>query len=194
MKARRDLVLVAHAALSLGTLGALGGCGNPVIDQKVAALPPEVAGVKESEWHRPGQPCLLCHGPYGGAKPEMSLAGTVFATPGKSPTPVGDVTVTITDSFGDVKTKKTNCIGNFFITAEEWQPGFPLAAKIEYPAVSGSGTTPAYMSTRIGREGSCAACHQGRRGEDSPGSIYCLDATTDPFPKPAHDCPGVPSP
>lgn len=187
MNARR-----ASIALGLALAApAASGCGNPVVDQKVAALPPEVAGVAPSEYHRPGQPCLLCHGPSGAATPQMSIAGTIFATPGKSPTPVADVVVTITDSFGDVKTKKTNCIGNFFITADEWQPGFPLAAKIEYPSVSGTGTTPAYMSTRIGREGSCAGCHQGQRADDSPGFVYCVDAPADPFPKPGTDCQGV---
>lgn len=180
----------SFAVLGLGL--ALAGCGNPAIDQQVDALPPEVPGVPQSEFHRPGQPCLLCHGPYGGAKPEMSVAGTIFATPGKAPTPVGGVVVTITDSFGDVHTKTTNCIGNFFIKSDEWLPGFPLAAKIEYPSLGGTGTTPAYMSTRIGRDGSCAGCHHGVRGLDTPGSVYCVDAPTDPFPAPGSDCQGVP--
>jgi hypothetical protein len=160
-------------------------------------LPDEVPGVAQSEYHRPGQPCLLCHGPYGGAKPEMSVAGTIFAIPdpeGKHPLGVDGVKVTITDSFGDVKTKKTNCIGNFYITADEWEPGFPLAAKIEYPTPGGAkdATTPAYMTTRIGRDGSCAGCHQGARSESSPGWVYCLQADTDPFPAPDKSCPGVP--
>lgn len=182
---------LSFLALVLG----VAGCGNPVIDDKVADLGPEKDGVAASQYHRPGQPCLLCHGPYGGAKPEMSVAGTVFGIPVTKKKPgvgVEDVIVTITDSFGDVKTKKTNCIGNFFITADEWQPGFPLAAKIEYPSLGGGkGTTPAYMSTRIGRDGSCAGCHEGPRSESSPGSVFCVDETTNPFPAPGDDCPGV---
>jgi hypothetical protein len=187
--------LATTFALALVALVALSACSNPVVDQKVEALGPEVAGVEPSEWHRPGQPCLLCHGPYGGAEPEMAVAGTVFATPGKKgkdPVGVEDVVVTITDSFGDVVEKKTNCIGNFFITAEEWKPGFPLAAKIEYPdPAGGDGTTPAYMATRIGRDGSCAGCHVGPPSETSPGSLYCVAADKSPFPKPGDDCPGV---
>src|SRR6185369_14057082 len=143
----------------------------------------------------PGQPCLLCHGPYGGAKPEMSVAGTIFAIPdpeGKKPLGVEGVKVTITDSFGDTKTKKTNCIGNFYIKADEWQPGFPLAAKIEYPTPGGSGTTPVYMSSRIGRDGSCAGCHVGERSESSPGWVFCVDETPSPFPPPPDSCKGVP--
>lgn len=184
----------AKAILPL-LLAGLGACSNPVVDQKVEALGPEVAGVEPSEWHRPGQPCLLCHGPYGGAKPEMSVAGTVFATPEKKAKDlvgVEEVVVTITDSFGDVVEKKTNCIGNFFITTEEWRPGFPLAAKIEYPDPGGGdGTTPAYMATRIGRDGSCAGCHEGPASETSPGAVYCVHADKSPFPKPGDDCPGV---
>lgn len=190
---------LTHLTFPLAILGALSAsaCGNPVIDDKVALLGPEVEGVAKSEYHRPGQACLLCHGPYGGAKPEMTVAGTVFAIPakkGKKSVGVEDVVVTITDSFGDVKTKKTNCIGNFFITADEWQPGFPLAAKIEYPTPGGpeDSTTPAYMSTRIGRDGSCAGCHEGPRSETTPGAVFCVDATTSPFPAPDDDCPGVP--
>jgi hypothetical protein len=183
------------APLAALAAAALTACGNPAIDDQVKALGPEVDGVAPSEYHRPGQPCLLCHGVYGGAKPLMSVAGTIFAIPerkGKPSTGVEGVIVTVTDSFGDVKTKKTNCIGNFFITADEWEPGFPLAAKIEYPSTSGKGTTPAYMSTRIGRDGSCAGCHHGLRAADTPGSIYCIDSTTNPFPVPGSDCPGVP--
>jgi hypothetical protein len=174
---------------------ALGACGNPVDDVRIDALGPEVDGVPPSEFHRPGQPCLLCHGEYQGAEPRMSVAGTVFATPQrdkKKPPSVEGVTVTITDSFGDSKTKKTNCIGNFFIKADEWQPGFPLAAKIEYPNPDGEGTKPVYMSTRIGRDGSCAGCHVGERSQTSPGVVFCVDEATNPFPKPGDDCKGVP--
>ena len=191
-----------NAALALLATLVLAACGDPVLDKKIGDLGPEVAGVPRGEFHRAGQPCLLCHGPYGGASPQMVVAGTVFATParkGKAPSGVGGVIVTVTDSFGDspVKIKKTNCIGSFYITVDEWPtaagPGIPLAAKIEYPSVAGgTGTTPAYMSTRIGRDGSCASCHFGARAADSPGNVFCVDALTDPFPVPGADCPGVP--
>jgi hypothetical protein len=190
--------MITRRSLPIGLLLCLAGCGNPVIDQKVADLPPEVSGVPPSEYHRPNQPCLLCHGPYGGAKPQMSVAGTINAIPisgKKKAIGVEDVVVTITDSFGEVKTKKTNCIGNFFITADEWEPGFPLAAKIEYPTPGGAkdAVTPAYMSTRIGREGSCAGCHDGERSESSPGIVFCVEADSSPFPAPtSDDCKGVP--
>src|SRR5262249_39649565 len=50
-------------------LVAPAGCGNPAVDPKIAALGPEANGVPQGEFHRSGQPCLLCHGPYGGASP-----------------------------------------------------------------------------------------------------------------------------
>ena len=194
MSSRSPYRALGLAAFSVAVV-TIAGCGNPVTDDKIAALGPEAAGVEKSEYHRPGQPCILCHGPYGGAKPEMSVAGTVFGIPARKNKPsvgVEDVVVTITDSFGDVKTKKTNCVGNFFITADEWQPGFPLAAKIEYPTPGGGkSTTAAYMSTRIGRDGSCAGCHEGPRSTESPGGVYCVDAPLSPFPPPGNDCPGV---
>lgn len=179
--------------LALLAAPALVACGDPVIDAKIEALGDEIPGVAPGEHHRPGQPCLVCHGAYKGITPKMSVAGTIFSTPSRGtnePVPVEGVIVTVTDSFGDVKTKTTNCIGNFYITEDEWLPGFPLAAKIEYPTPSG-GTSPVYMSTRIGRDGSCASCHQGNIGPSSPGLIYCVDQPTDPFPPPDDSCPGV---
>lgn len=188
MSARLLVLITALGALAIG-------CGDRLTDERIEALGDEVPGVPASEFHRPGQPCLLCHGEYEGAAPAFSVAGTIFATPitdGEKPSPVEGVTVTITDSFGDTKTKKTNCIGNFFIKADEWQPGFPLAAKIEYPSVTGTGTTPAYMSSRIGRDGSCAGCHEGPRSLGSPGVVFCVDQPENPFPEPDSSCKGVP--
>src|SRR5262249_20277323 len=83
---------------------ALLGCGNPSRDVEIKALGGEVPGVPASAFHRPGQPCIDCHGPYKGAKPEMALAGTVFAIPMLNetsiPVPVGNVKITVTDALG----------------------------------------------------------------------------------------------
>jgi hypothetical protein len=200
MKARvhGSILLIATA------LAGLTGCGNPVIDTKVAALGGEVPGIDPGEFHRPGQPCLDCHGVYGGASPQMSIAGTIFAAPiDKLPTPVENVNIVITDSFGSkngasptVKPpdRKTNCVGNFFFTRDEFDPGFPLEAKIECPTKPGSvDTTGHYMSSRISREGSCGACHTGARDQGSPGWIYCVEKPEDsPFKPPGKECKGVP--
>ena len=175
-----------------------------MLDVKIAAHGGEVTGVEPSEFHRPGQPCLACHGVYGGASPLMSIAGTIFAAPiEKLPTPVEGVNVVITDAFGNKNGKgptetpperKTNCVGNFFFTKDEFNPGFPLEAKIECPTKPGSvDTTGHYMSSRISREGSCGACHDGKRDQGSPGWVYCVDSPSlSPFKPPGQDCPGVP--
>src|SRR5690606_33596927 len=75
-----------RAALSIplvAALAALGAtaCGDPVLDARIEALGGEVDGVEPGEFHRPGQPCVLCHGKYGGEEPEMSVGGTIFAIP-----------------------------------------------------------------------------------------------------------------
>jgi hypothetical protein len=203
MKPRRALSTLLFTGV-FAALPALGGCGNPVIDVKVAALGGEVPGVEPSEFHRPGQPCLDCHGVYGGASPQMSIAGTIFAAPiDKLPTPVEKVNVVITDSFGNKNGKGptetppqrlTNCVGNFFFTRDEFDPGFPLEAKIECPTKPGSAdTTGHYMSSRISREGSCAACHTGARDQGSPGWVYCVEnPAASPFKPPGSECQGVP--
>src|SRR5450432_160855 len=60
--------LVVRAMLA-GTVlvCALVGCGDPVHDTAVSALGPEAPGVPKGPLHRPGQPCVLCHGPQGSA-------------------------------------------------------------------------------------------------------------------------------
>ena len=198
----RSSILFFTGALAAFPL--LTACGNPVIDVKVAALGGEVTGVEPGEFHRPGQPCLDCHGVYGGATPQMSIAGTIFAAPIDTfPTPVENVNVVITDSFGNKNGKgpteippdrKTNCVGNFFFRTDEFNPGFPLEAKIECPTKPGSAdTTGHYMSSRISREGSCATCHKGRRDQGSPGWVFCVENPKEsPFKPPGSECQGVP--
>jgi hypothetical protein len=178
----------ALSLLALGALVAAGiaGCGNRAVDERIAALPDD--GMRPSEFHRAGQPCLLCHGEYGGDHPLMSVAGTIYAVPGVTdadkPLPVKGATVTLTDAFGDTFSADTNCAGNFFITADKWSPAFPLHAEVEYPVPGVDGSTKrVVMATRIGRDGSCAGCHVGTPNQGSPGWVYCAAAQPDPpFP------------
>ena len=194
-------------AMLLGA--AVVGCGNPVPDKRIETLGPEIDGVEPGEFHRPGQPCVLCHSTYEGASPELSVGGTVFATPRRM-IPVEKAVVTLTDSLGESRSVPTNCIGNFFITKEDWDPTYPLKAEIAYP-VPGSdppevkGVT---MESRINRDGSCAGCHVGTRNQGSPGWVFCVEeqpgpdgslGTADdvfpPFPPPAASCAGkLPTP
>lgn len=182
-------------------LAALAACGNPAVDRRIDALGLEQAGVEKGEFHRPGQPCLLCHDVYGGAT-VFSVAGTIYGTPtnttDKDPAndaaqPVNGVKVTLTDSFGKAFTATTNCIGNFSVTPDKYAPDFPLRAEIEYPVPAEAGATKRdVMATRISRDGSCAGCHVGDRNQKGPGRVYCSDAPPAPFPPPDKGCPGVP--
>lgn len=179
----------------LGAAGALGllapACGNPVQDQEIEALGGETPGVPEGPFHRPGQPCLLCHNDYYGAAPSFVVGGTVFAGL-DSFKPVENVEVVLTDSIGETRTAVTNCIGNFYITKDSWNAQFPLAVEIRYPAgydAEGKPMTDAKgaivqkvkaMGSVISRDGSCAHCHTlfGRSPTvDANGNILFYNST-----------------
>jgi len=201
-----------RALLPIG-LVLLSSCGNRAIDVKIEALGPELQGVEEGEYHRPGQPCLLCHDEYGGKEPRMVVGGTIFGTPAVSqtyvpgqpddtmPIPAEGALVTITDSLGKVITKETNCIGNFWVEAKD-ALAFPLHAEIECKPGGGTGCSTTdfsdgcdrqVMTTRISRDGSCGGCHVGNRDQGSPGWVYCSQSQTDPpFVRPGSACQGVP--
>src|SRR5438552_16958685 len=72
---------IALATCLLGTAG-LGGSANlnPVHRAGVNNLGPERDDLypPESEFHRPGEPCALCHSSDGPADNEFVLAGTIF--------------------------------------------------------------------------------------------------------------------
>ncbi len=212
----RGIVATTLAVLTLGLATALAAsCGNPVVDDKIAALGGEQPGVAQGAFHRPGQPCLLCHSKYYGAKPEFAVAGTVFADL-KSFNTVENVDVVLTDAIGDTHTATTNCIGNFFITTDTWNPQFPIAAEIRYPVYDAQGEMTKddqgnpirkvkAMGSYINRDGSCASCHTlyGRGAAidqsmnpvwyDSTGWIYCNGPDdTAIFPKVSATCTGKP--
>jgi hypothetical protein len=188
--------LLKHALFAVSAL-ALLGCGNPSIDPKITALGGEVPGVEPSEYHRPGQPCLLCHGPYYGKSPYFAIAGTVFAKQEaqmKNLVPVDGAIVHVTDSFGETRDLTANCIGNFMINADDWQPAFPLQVSIDCPVPGEKGLKARSMNTRIGRDGSCAGCHFGPASATSPGWVTCIpNGSPSPYVIPTHaSCPGIP--
>jgi len=141
-------------------------CGNPAHDDAVTALGDEAAGVPEGPTHRPGQPCLTCHG-GDGPGPDFAVAGTVYETRGGT-VPLPDTTVVLTDSAGTTHTAVTNQVGNFYITANQWTPVFPMFAKLRYQE------TEKAMTTRIGRNGGCAECHRGGTAKMPP--VYLREA------------------
>ncbi len=145
---------------------ALGmGCIDPVHADAVDALGPEAAGVRQGPTHRPGQPCLTCHGGDGPGEPDMSVGGTVYAVRGGS-TALPGVTVRLTDAKGSQWSSVSNSVGNFYVFKEEWDPVFPLTVALRY------GDESAEMRTPIGRDGGCATCHRGTGDARRMPAVY----------------------
>jgi len=143
------LSLTAVAGAFLGAVVSGWGCGDPVHDAEVAALGPEAPGVSPGPTHRPGQPCLTCHGGQGPAGQTFVTAGTVFEsqyTPSvpllKDYTPVNGGLVHLVDANGNGFDAKTNSVGNFYVTTDQWNPAFPLGALSEDAGPSPSECIP----------------------------------------------------
>jgi hypothetical protein len=176
---------IGHIALTLPllfvALAPVAACDmDPVHASLVSQLGPEAAGIPTGEFHRAGQPCVVCHGDQGPVSSKFSIAGTVFYGPntsmnspgfiGASGTMNQPVTVYLED---DNQTKfqvNTNCVGNFWIRPQDWQPSFPVIVSIGGPTLAG-GTTTQKMNSHIGREPSCGMCHQVQSYPSQPGAI-----------------------
>lgn len=199
MRSMRILAAALGVALVLGA-----ACADPVHDDEVAALGPEAPGVPPGPTHRPGQPCLVCHGGSGPASLQFSIGGTAYETQmvpladGGAPAssaPLVGASVQLTDSsdLGDAsdassvstatQTTTTNSVGNFYILESDWAPVFPIGGlgpshQIQICAGSCVSTTvaKASMLTAIGRDGSCADCHFSPPGPLSPGPLYLMAA------------------
>jgi hypothetical protein len=173
-------------AAALVVLG-LSGCPSPVNDDAIERLGGECPDVAPSEFHRPAQPCVLCHGDYQGDSPLLALGGTVYATRQSTNKPVAGARVEITDANGETRAASTNCVGNFQIAADDWQPAFPLHVELFCPDGDDMTTTDwsrkalthrVVMGSRVARDGSCGGCHVHPTSIASPGLVYCY--TTDP--------------
>ncbi len=137
--------------LAIATFAACGM--DPVHDGAVAAQGKEVTGVPIGEFHRAGQPCVVCHEEHGPASNSVfSIAGTVFAGPNGT-VGVEGATIQMTDSKNSKFEKATNCVGNFFVKPSEWDPAFPILVRVAKGAAKRS------MKSPIGREPSCGNCH-----------------------------------
>jgi len=158
-------------------------CSDPVHDAQVAALGPEAAGVPTGPTHRPGKPCLTCHGDQGPANLELSVAGTIYQTAAPDSPPLAGGTVTIFDATqqaegGAPRTVVTNAAGNFYLRRSEWSPIYPLHdISVTFPGID----TPTVMHTVVGREGSCGSCHFDPKGPNTHGHVYMVLEATD-FP------------
>lgn len=139
-------------------------CTNPVHSEAIDALGPEV-GEDEGDEHRPGQPCLVCHGGLGPGEPDFSFGGTVYETAG-STAPAANVVVTIKDAKGREISRTTNDVGNFYVRREELDPTFPATVKLA------RGKEGEEMASSIGGTGSCADCHVGAGSRSKMPRVY----------------------
>lgn len=131
----------------------LFSCTDPVLDDRIEAQGNETEGIDPGPFHRVGQRCTSCHQENGEAGDSpFTLAGTIFAQPSRQ-VGVDAVEVRLTDSDGSKYIAKTNCVGNFFVRPEEWQPKFPILVELS------KGGTRRSMLSAIGREADCGGCH-----------------------------------
>ncbi|MDB4997856.1 MAG: hypothetical protein JWM74_5288 [Myxococcaceae bacterium] len=164
-RARHHLMALAFVALpALIAALATTACGDPVHDREVAALGDEKPGVPTGPTHRPGQPCLVCHG-GSGPGPDFTLTGTIYLNQGED-TPAVGATVHITSGNGETHDLVSNSAGNFYVSSQEFIPTYPLVVTVE-----GDGVTQK-MGTHVGRDGSCSGCHIDPQGPTSPGRVY----------------------
>lgn len=166
---------IGHVALTLPLLATalapVTACTfDPVHQSLVDQLGPEAPNIPKGEFHRAGQPCVVCHGGEGPANEKFSIAGTIFHGPNTTNIGfmgAGGVTVYIEDDNGQTIPVTTNCVGNFWIKASDFQPVFPVQVSIAGPNNMGQQT----MRSQIGREPSCGMCHQVQSYPNQPGAI-----------------------
>lgn len=151
---------------------------NNLGDEQSDLYPPE------SQYHRPGEPCALCHSEAGPADSVFVLAGTVFWGPDRYDRRVDQAYVRIGGPEKTTKCFVTNCNGNFYVSSGDYKNlKFPLLVSVERvnnPSGSGPEDQKSIkvrrMSGHIGREASCATCHiLGLRDYGSPGQIRLFD-------------------
>jgi hypothetical protein len=140
-------------------------CGDPTHDDAVSALGPEAPGVRPGPMHRPGQPCLACHGGDGPGNPTMAFAGTVYSSDA-SETPVPNALVRVADADGRGYEVTTNCAGNFWAPADDFTLTFPANGAVTTPGAA------RVMLTHTNRAGSCSDCHGKEPSPTTPGRLW----------------------
>lgn len=150
----------------------------------------------ESEYHRPGEPCALCHSTAGPADSQFVLAGTIFWGPERYDRRVDQAYVRFRGPDFTTKCFVTNCNGNFYVRADEYKNlKFPLLVSVERVRQPGvderqlENGSFREMTGHIGREASCATCHiLNLRDFASPGQVRIynteaqVDAANPPLP------------
>lgn len=189
MRASRIIPGAVARAFVLGAaslMAFVSSCADPEISGGAAALGKETSGIPKGEFHRAGQPCVVCHQDQGPAadKPFV-VAGSIFAQPARM-VGVKNAEIRMTDSQGTKFTAKTNCVGNFFVRSSEWQPHFPILVSIA------KNNIVRQMQGPIGRDGSCAHCHANAVTPDDPfsqaGHVYLFGGDEPGSPNGSVDC------
>ena len=135
-------------------------CFDPVHSDDVAALGPEKTGVIEGATHRPGQPCLVCHGASGPASPEFEIAGTIYETAVDPSIAANDVEILVTDATGaQISVRRSNVAGNFYLEKDRQAVFYPLTIELRSTLITDEPKGSKVMVTAIGRNGGCAFCH-----------------------------------
>jgi hypothetical protein len=172
---------------------------DPVHTAAVKVLGPEVQGIPKGEYHRAGQPCVTCQGGEGPASTEFTIAGTVFYGPANTAAPigVGNATVVLEDDSQSQFQTVTDCVGNFFIKPGDWpgHPEFPVLVTVQGQPESMNLIVS--MQSHIGRDGSCADCHQyptQLNYYQTPGLIHLSPADDPNFQGTDPNCPVDPVP
>ncbi len=143
MRRAASLVLLAAVIAPALAAAAALSCGDPAHTNVVDSLGPEKPGVPPGPTHRPGQPCLACHGGSGPAGAQFSIGGTAYykqvtADAGLDPSnALVNGTVTLTDAKGKTFSVQTNEVGNFFIRLSQWAPVNPIGGLATDGAVGG---------------------------------------------------------
>lgn len=174
------------ALFAIASSASFVSCADPVLSDAVDAQGAETSGISKGEFHRAGQPCVTCHQEGGPASSfPFTVAGTIFAQP-KRQVGVEGVDVRMTDADGTTHTAKTNCVGNFMVTANQWSPKFPILVEVAKNNVRRS------MRSAIGRDSSCAGCHASELQVADPlaqvGHIYLFAGDEPGQPEGAADC------
>ncbi|MDH5490828.1 MAG: hypothetical protein OEY14_02530, partial [Myxococcales bacterium] len=185
---RLDALLLCGSLAAVGALGSACLGSSPEEAAADALGPDPFPGLGEDDdeggpTHRPGQPCLVCHGEaYTPGEEIFVLAGTVYLREDDA-LGVPDVQVHVQDAAGHAFSVATNLTGNFMVRRTDraevrdrgegevripWDLEYPLDVQIE------RGPDLQRMRSRIYREGSCSACHQAEAGASSPGRVVLL--------------------
>lgn len=131
---------------------ALAGCRYDPSQQDIIDDLGEEKGTPSAK-HRPGQPCLACHTTYGKAEPALAIGGTLYSLDlaDNKIVPAKNILVTFFDSKGGSRKTCSNSAGNFYVAKDKWED-------ITFPITPVAGGVA--MKSLIGRDGSCASCHQ----------------------------------